>query len=517
MAKDQVQWTSPSPCWPAAAGSSNIAARRAILQQPAILRFASDTFMNDFMTMLEADPAKLPQYAAVPETWRGPTKGPAPVKPVPMFLQTLNRLGLAAARQNSAALTAGGKGVSSLITTSNPAPGAPAGLKLYQPAHQRYYLVTACLVCGRAGLPDRAVDPARQERASFVIRRLFPPGRLNINVALPPFDLNTWEEYALVTSPNGNCWQRIPKATQQNGAVAVEGEEQLPLFAMNFTEEDGRNRRLFAGLIPSGKREVYMGAPPLPQAGDPAPIVPPQPIPDARMVLAWSQVTEPWKSLIDRANTSGSMEKGTPLADAPTDRPAEVYVTGETLLSTLKSAREQIQTGSWYVLLDFAKFLKEHINSVWLRLGQTVANVVTADDALVDALNKTVVRASLITDLKNDTTGNPLTYYQPAAVFPANLSAALKAALDAEEILETVKISYEREKESSALAWPMFLFPLADPLSPPTTLPPLAPLAPEGTDAPVDTNKKKIDALAKLIENALPAVATAPAPEIPLV
>ena len=304
MAKDPVQWTSPSPFWPAAVGASNTAARRAILQQPTILRFASDTFMNDFMNMLDTDPMRLPQYVAKPETWRGPTAGPEPVKTVPAFLRKLNRLGLAAAKQeiSSTQIAVSGLGASSLTATNTPA--KPPNLKLYQPSHQRYYLVTACLVCGRAGLPDRAVNPGRQEKATFVLRRLFPPGRLDIKVDLPPFDAGTWEEYAFVSGKSGNGWQRIPRDKQLDGGIVIEGEEQLPLFAMNFTEEDGRKRRLFAGLVPAGKREAYMGANALPQDGDPLPVEPRQPIPDARMILAWSTITEPWKALLERADTA---------------------------------------------------------------------------------------------------------------------------------------------------------------------------------------------------------------------
>jgi hypothetical protein len=515
MAKDQVQWTSPSPFWPDAAIASDTVSRRALLQRPAILRFASDTFMNDFMNMLETDPMQLPKYVAKPETWRGPTIGPPPVKPVPAFARTLNRLGLAAARQKNAALQAsGGLGASSLVATT---PASTAKLKLYQPGHQRYYLVTACLVCGRAGLPDRAIDPARAETATFVVRRLFPPGPLDINVPLPTFNASTWEEYALVSGASGSGWQRIPRASQSAGGIAVEGEEQLPLFGMNFTEEDGRRRRLFAGLVPSGKRETYMGATMLKQANDPAPVVPPQAVPDGRMILLWSTVTEPWKALIERASTAGSLNEGMELPENPDELPTANTVTGPALQTALKDTREQIQTGSWYVLLDFAKFLKEQMNSVWLRLGQPVGVAVTAEDKLVDALNKTVVDGTLAAILKKKTDGlTNISYYQAASTIPAHLSAAIKAAFNAETQLEAVKTAYERETSSLAQAWPLFLFPLADPKIT-TSLPPLSPLAPDAADETVDTNKKKVDALAKLVQDALPAEATAPTPDIPLV
>src|SRR5437762_1131467 len=148
--------------------------RRTVLRQPAILRFATDNFMNDFADMLEQDPARLVEYIAAPgETWRGPAAAPEALPNVPLFARTMNRLGLVAARSKNAALVPGGKGVSSLMVTG--APPQPKKLKLYQPAHQRFYLVTSSLVCERVGLPDHAMNVGRQERASFVVRRMFPP------------------------------------------------------------------------------------------------------------------------------------------------------------------------------------------------------------------------------------------------------------------------------------------------------------------------------------------------------
>ena len=96
MAKDQVQWAAPSPLWPIAAGASDIALRRNALRKPVILRFAADTFMDDFVNLLETDPSRMHELVAIPETWRGPMTDPAPAKPVPLFARKLSRLGLAA-------------------------------------------------------------------------------------------------------------------------------------------------------------------------------------------------------------------------------------------------------------------------------------------------------------------------------------------------------------------------------------------------------------------------------------
>ncbi|HXI25017.1 MAG TPA: hypothetical protein VNG71_14230, partial [Pyrinomonadaceae bacterium] len=167
MAKDQIQWASPPPLWPHAMSAVDANVRRTTLRQPAILRFATDNFMNDFSDMLDQDPARLVNYVAIPETWRGPAAAPEPLPNVPLFARTMNRLGLVAARSKNAALVPGGKGVSSLMVTG--ASPQPKKLKLYQPAHQRFYLVTSSLVCERVGLPDHAINVGRQERASFVV------------------------------------------------------------------------------------------------------------------------------------------------------------------------------------------------------------------------------------------------------------------------------------------------------------------------------------------------------------
>ena len=59
MAKEQIQWASPSPLWTHAAGLNDLGARRSIVRQPVILRFAADTFMDDLADLLEHDPARL--------------------------------------------------------------------------------------------------------------------------------------------------------------------------------------------------------------------------------------------------------------------------------------------------------------------------------------------------------------------------------------------------------------------------------------------------------------------------
>lgn len=468
------------------------------------------------MALLENDPARLGELVAKPETWRGPLKEQAPVKQAPAFARKLQRLGLLAARRNDS--------TSSLATTSaTTSGGSPAlagaaskkapKLKLYQPAHQRYYLVTACLVCGRAGLPDRAVAPARLERVGFVVRRLASPQPLNINQALPEFKPDEWEEYAFVAAPDGQGWKRI---TRDKRGELEDGEEQLPLFPMSFAEDDGRRRRLFAGLVPVGKREAYLNASQRRRDGDPEPVVKPEPLPDARMLLVWSQVTEPWKRLMERADATRIMQG---IKTLPTDPPRSsedkpLSEDATALADSMKATRELIQTGSWYALLDFAKFLEERINNVWQALrGQTPQpQLTTEQNNLIAALTNT----TLAVDLKNALLLNAPHYDSQkikmtlkdalTTIRPADVATAEKIEGD----LDKVAKSYDR-KAPDAL-WPGFLFPLAD-SEHPAPLPPAA-----GADDPskLKDRLERVDHLAKLIEAALPPQPTGEAPAIPL-
>src|SRR6185503_21365002 len=132
------------------------------------------------------------------------------------------------------------------------------------------------------------------------------------------------------------------------------------------TEDDGRGRRLVAGLVPVGKREAYMGAGMKQKAGDPQPVVEPQPISDPRMILFWSGGTEPWKKLLEQAANGSQMNKGAKIPDDPNAvPPPPLNLNADNTAKTVQLAREQIQTGSWYVLLNFANLLAEQTPRVW--------------------------------------------------------------------------------------------------------------------------------------------------------
>lgn len=452
--KDFIQWTAPSPLWEAAIKQTSAVFRRAELSRPSILRFATDSFMDDFLQMLERNPNKLDQYVALPETWRGISLPPDKTPNVPAFARTFFRLGVAAKRNKakSSALTqAGNKNLQTQKTaeTQNP-------LKLYQPAHQRFYLVSACLVCERPGLPDKALNNGREEKVSFVLRRLFPKGDLKINDPLPPLD-SSWEEHAFVLTDQGGKWKRIENQKKNS---LIENEEQLPLFSVNFTEDDGRRRKLFAGMIPAGKREAYMAAGKASTATNKQE----DPKPDSRIYLMRSQFRDPWKSLLQTAEKAKRVW-AEPLPTDANDVPKAITAR----FGVAATSREQIQTISWLILIDFANFLANNLPRVWQSLnGQAIT--LNPDE---DALKKVIENTKLSDAFEGDLTASESNFLKDSNYSAGQVKHSLKDALLAirpaneaqpgitEKNLEKVVVSYNRNSPDPL--YPKFLFPLADP------------------------------------------------------
>jgi hypothetical protein len=521
--KDIVQWTAPSPLWAGISGSGEAVVREAMLQ-PAILRFAADSFMEDFMNMMVNDPARLGNFLALPETWRGPLPQVAPVEAVAPFLLKNGRSRFLPTRTKQELMRLSALPLETSLqgqSTSGEtgAETSPQILKLYQPAHQRFYMVAGCLVCRQAGLPDHAVASNRQERVTFVVRRLRERsngGQTQAASLTLPNTSKVYDEYAFVTTPGNKGWQKIEGVGEQ----LIKDEEQLPLSPNNFTDTDERQRRLFAGLIPVAKREAYMGA-----ALSTAPgkngntgastnVLPKT----ARKFLFRTQVSEPWKRIIDRAV---SMQKA--LGGSPAPSVAEAAV-------QLKEAREQLQVSSWYVLLDLAKFLNEHVNDVWKvivnpALESTLTS--TAQKNLLAALKNTGA-GSLLVDALRSVAPDPIIY--TAESVKPNLLAALRAIKnpqdDWEERLDQVKTAYSRKDASLAAAWPPFLFPLADPVEAapqvPNSVPPLDSNDQVEADATINQGVSDaaayaaIDRLTALVVRAMPANSSKLVPEPPL-
>jgi hypothetical protein len=171
MSAHPIQFHAPQPLWGRFGASIDAAAVADDQRRPAILRFAKDDFMDELLGTLARDPSRIDALVARPESWRSPMKpSTGLVEHTPVPLKVAN------ARRSRFSL----KPKASVAATVDEAddPHAPVArklpLKLYQPAHQRFYIAVSSLVCGTAGMPERAVDGGAGEKVSFVIRRMLP-------------------------------------------------------------------------------------------------------------------------------------------------------------------------------------------------------------------------------------------------------------------------------------------------------------------------------------------------------
>ncbi len=193
---DHVEWKTAPPLWP------NALSGDVELDQPAVLRFATDDFMERLQSELDQPDRSIAPYVARAETWRAPAAG-----------------------------------------IGQPEAAAGPVMKLYQPTHGRFYLTAGGLVCARYGLPDKKVSTSCGESAFYVLRRLEPKGSGPVDTALP----STFRELGWVDEGAGR-WVEV------NGGL-VAGEQRLPLFPMSY--QDKRTRRMLAGFIPVANRERY--------------------------------------------------------------------------------------------------------------------------------------------------------------------------------------------------------------------------------------------------------------------
>src|SRR5215218_797064 len=196
MDRHSITWTVPQPLWRDATKSGD--STRPAMTAPTILRFATDDFMPLFLNVLATDPQRLGEYRVVRETWRGVFTTPTVLAPKKIMTLSLQRFTAARQRINGKAASDQGQ----KPQESNVAKELPA-LKLYQPAHQRYYLVTSSLVCQLAGLPDRKIDAAKHEQAGFLMRRLIKPKDS------PEKDPSKWPEHAWVEKDGIRIWSPV--------------------------------------------------------------------------------------------------------------------------------------------------------------------------------------------------------------------------------------------------------------------------------------------------------------------
>jgi hypothetical protein len=517
LVKHDANWLAPSPLWQ----QENIEATAPLngrVDRPAILRFQNDLFMEELLALTAYQPDRLQEWIARPETWRDPMPAPpttAQLRVVDPISKRSRRIARETARlkgsnDNESTLDAPSSGGSN---------GDGLPFKLYQPAQQRFYLVAAALVCQRPGYPDRAVDPGNQEQVGFVIRRLVPDSTEDDGACDP--DNPDCREYAFINTPGGYAWKEVGDSDRQ---TILTGEERLPLFALNFDETSYR-RRLLAGLIPVGKRETYLAAP----LSDDAQIgsnasngTTPQP--DPRRMLLEADVIAPWKALVEQAETVKSR-----LLDIAKPPPEETdnSTVKDNFEKVIIASREQIQTASWYILFDFAKFLDAHINGVYKNImGQPLGRPLTgAETTLVSKIaGITIGTGTALYDSLDDPT-----YADASYEVKTSLAGALRAIVTLEGDLEDVDFPLDLASDPLAAAnkWPDFLFPLANPAvelddgllvfsvsAAPELAAPSPDVTVDTTDlTAVEITLAKIDAFADLVEDALDKP-TKPLPEI---
>lgn len=205
-----IEWLTPSFLWDKALEDDDTVR----FKQPAILRFDTDTFMEDLAERLEKNPYGLKDLVACYETWTDRKSGWLPEDELDS--------------QNT--------------------------LKFYQSSHGFFYLIATNLVNTPSMMmefSDKKVDTANEETVSFLIRRLVPAEE---ETSVNPKDPTTYKEYAWVVNEQEAGWQQVSLNS------VLDKEERLPLFSLNFTEND-KQRRLLAGLIPAANRERYQAEP----------------------------------------------------------------------------------------------------------------------------------------------------------------------------------------------------------------------------------------------------------------
>lgn len=480
-----LAWASPRPLWRGASQSV----------RPQLLRFAHDDFMERALHLLDTDPASIADLVAKPETWRDPPvrdPGADPARHVPLPAAMLaNRRQQLAGRVPS------------------PIPPATATLKLWQPAHQRYYLVAGSLACALPGLPEHQLAGGH-ERVGFVLRRLF----------------GTFE-HAYISDEGGGRWQRV-----DDGLAPA--EELLPLFRLRHADSLGRSRTLWAGLVPVGRREAYLASPVVSTpvslvagqraALDPAPPSAPAPSVMGRLTDLRMSVIEPWKAMIAAATrTAGSLD-----TSKGTESQQRAF-----------AANIDFQMQSWLLLLDLKRWIAAHLDEV--------ARAIAGGAPPASGSKQRPVYDWLIAARPGDPLAAVLedSGLMPGLFKPMaeNLLEALKAlpADDAQgrNPLEKMTSHYTAavaQNEALAAIWPGFHLPLAGvtatgqvvgpwqvPPSPAPTAAQIADLyAPPGADPtekllitnPADAGAA-LDAVAALFGLALTAQAAEAAPPLP--
>lgn len=308
-----VRWLSPSPLW------EDLLASPAGFRAPTLLRFAGDDFVDQYQGALATRPRNLRKFVAKPETWREPAAGlDAPVKPGSV-------------------------------------------LRLYQPVHGRFYMVSASLACRVPGLPEHTVDVAKGEVVAFVLRR----------ITTTDAGAETGEWAWVKRADGAEGWMRA------TGAALAADEELIPMFASTYAGTGGlglkpMQRRVFAGLVPASKREAYATAR---EVAAQTPVPGPGSLEDPRTIEFQRAVLDPWVELKEWYDTQKPDDLRRP------------------------DALESAEASSAFILLDFYLYLERELPLVAeaIRGKRVPTTLAPQQKALYDALNAVGVTTAAVT------------------------------------------------------------------------------------------------------------------------
>lgn len=223
MQISRPEWRAPALLWERAAEDPPDLPRA---YQPAILRFASDRFMEELQDALEGTAPALDHLVAASETRRREDAGWKPWREA-----------------------------------------VSAQLKLYQVAHNRFYLVAGTLVDRSAEGKELLIPPHMTDAAFFVMRRLAPVLPVG---GVDPKDPRSYREEGWETSGGYGGWQPVPSGD------LLETEERHRLYPMGYRAAvqvpapgiDGPSRApsmddrwLHVGFVPTAPGDTYQKGP----------------------------------------------------------------------------------------------------------------------------------------------------------------------------------------------------------------------------------------------------------------
>ena len=194
MMAESLGWLAPAPLW----GEGGVGVESSELLQPFLTELMSDQFVTEFLAIMGAQGGASPTDLA----------------------------GMAPDSGDGTAVTP---------------------YRLFQPLSQRYYLVTASLVCRRVGIPDRAVQRSKGERTTFVLRKLAADGSEQAWIPATGAAANPG-------GPPTGSW------TAARAGQLAAGEDQLPMHPAAVAGFAAPCSTAAAfGMCTAGRRTVHYG------------------------------------------------------------------------------------------------------------------------------------------------------------------------------------------------------------------------------------------------------------------